>query len=903
MSFITLDFETYYDKDLGFRTQTNEEYLNDPRFEVIGVGIKVDDGPTKWVTEDIADELAMIDWGNSALLCHNMMFDGAILAWKYSIVPAMYFDTLCMARAIHGVDAGGSLAALAERYNLGKKGTEVVDALGKRKQDFTPEELAAYGRYCANDVELTFKLFNVLLSDYFPQDELDLIDMTLRMYTQPVLMVDDALLVDRLEEIKNEKFALLNGLQAQLGCESAEDVRKKLASNPQFAEVLEKFGIEPPKKISPTTGKETFALAKNDEGFIALQEHEDPFIQQLCAIRLGTKSTIEESRVERFIDIGARNKGLLPIPLKYYGAHTGRWAGQDAVNFQNLPSRDKKKKALKNGIVAPPGHYVINCDSSQIEARVLVWFAGQVVAVAQYRANQDRYSIFASKVYGREITKDNSAERFVGKTCFTADTLVLTNSGYKPIDKITSVDRLWDGIEWVSHGGVVCQGTRTVLEKYGVAATKDHEILTEHGWREWQEVLLESSLFQSARLLANSLSSGTNVLKENDLAGNPSFDVVAGGKDLSPGTILRVGGQPGVTYAQKKQRRLLGGIDTKVFYQTTITEQDCSTGYPLRLTAATTLRTEFLSTMALGVLLSTKNGETTAQPFLDIFKQYLGGTAQNTTWIEPTQTKDMSRGILGSCLDRLTLKIKDAWQIWKQRSGFSKKKTYVYDLINCGPRHRFTVLTSQGPIIASNCVLGLGYGTGAVKLRHTLATAKPINVYLSEDECKRIVNLYRQENHKITELWQECDRALEHLASWPKGTESYPLGKHEAVWVTRQGLRLPNGLYIRYKNLRRGEKGFIYDSRKGPKSIWGGAVVENVVQALARIIVGQQMLAMRKWYRPVLTVHDAAVVVVENAQLPEALAFITETMSTPPSWAAGLPVACEAKYGRSYGDC
>jgi DNA polymerase I-like protein with 3'-5' exonuclease and polymerase domains len=167
--------------------------LNDPRFEVIGVGIKVDDNPTKWVTENIAEEFAMLDWGNSALLCHNMMFDGAILAWKYGIVPAMYYDTLCMARAIHGVDAGGSLAALAERYNLGKKGTEVVDAFGKRRQYFTPEELAAYGRYCINDVDLTFKLFGSLLSGHFPQDELDLIDMTLRMYTQPVLEVDDAL--------------------------------------------------------------------------------------------------------------------------------------------------------------------------------------------------------------------------------------------------------------------------------------------------------------------------------------------------------------------------------------------------------------------------------------------------------------------------------------------------------------------------------------------------------------------------------------------------------------------------------------------------------------------------------------------------------------------------------------
>jgi hypothetical protein len=140
-------------------------------------------------------------------------------------------------------------------------------------------------------------------------------------------------------------------------------------------------------------------LAKNDTGFIALTEHEDPFIQQLAAVRLGTKSTIEESRIERFIDVGSRNKGRLPIPLKYYGAHTGRWAGSDKVNFQNLPSRDKKKKALKNAVVAPEGYVVINCDSSQIEARVLAWLSGQEDLVEEFANGDDVYSIFASKIY------------------------------------------------------------------------------------------------------------------------------------------------------------------------------------------------------------------------------------------------------------------------------------------------------------------------------------------------------------------------------------------------------------------------------------------------------------------------------------------------------------------------
>jgi len=623
LNLITLDFESYYDgkKRLGFKTQTTEEYVRDSRFEVIGVGVKVNDGAETWFSgsaKEISDHLNSYDWAGSALLCHNTLFDGCILSWRFGIKPAYLLDTLSMARAIHGVEAGGSLAKLAERYNLGKKGDEVVAAEGKRLKDFAPDELAKYGEYCKNDVDLTFKLFQELSSE-FPQAELDLIDMTLRMFTEPVFEVDDALLIERLEEVQQEKQGVLRGLMGRMECDTEEAVRKKLASNKQFAAVLEENGVKCPMKPSKTTGKQTYALAKNDEGFLALTEHEDPYIQQLCSVRLGTKSTIEESRVQRFIDIGKRNKGRLPIPLKYYGAHTGRWAGMDKVNFQNLPSRDKKKKALKNSVVAPDGYVVINCDSSQIEARILVWLAGQNDVIEQFRKGEDVYSVFATKIYDRPISKANPVERFVGKTC----------------------------------------------------------------------------------------------------------------------------------------------------------------------------------------------------------------------------------------------------------------------------------------------ILGLGYGTGAIKLQHTLKTSPP-GAIVTEDEAKEFVNTYRDSNDKVIDLWKDGDKAIKDLANWGK-TKPFWYGKNKCLMVTKEGIRLPNGLYIRYPDLKldteESKSQYIYASRKGPVSLWGGALVENVVQALARIVVGQQMIEIHKRYPVKLTVHDAAVVVVREEEQTEALAYIVERMSTPPDWAKGLPVACEANVGKSYGDC
>jgi DNA polymerase I-like protein with 3'-5' exonuclease and polymerase domains len=622
MRLITLDFETYYtDSDLGFRKQTTEEYVRDPRFEVIGVSVQVEDGEPVWFSgsrEQLRKHLKQFNWKESAVLAHNMLFDGAILSWIFNIKPMVLMDTLCMARAIHGVEVGGSLAALTERYELGKKGDEVVKAINKTRADFTPEDLALYGEYCKNDVRLTYKLFLCMLPN-FDQDELKLIDMTLRMFTDPMLYVDQDTLRERFDDLVQEKTTLLSSLMSDLECSTEEEVREKISSNPKFAKVLEKFNIPVPMKMSEKQKKEIPALAKKDEGFIALTEHEDSFVQHLCAVRLGTKSTLEEKRLERFMAIGVRNKGRLPIPLKYYGAHTGRWSGTDKVNFQNLPSRDVKKKALKKAIVPPEGYKVINSDSSQIEARVLAWLAGQDDLVKLFADGEDVYSVFASEVYKRKITKADPLERFVGKTC----------------------------------------------------------------------------------------------------------------------------------------------------------------------------------------------------------------------------------------------------------------------------------------------ILGLGYGTGATKLQLTLATSQPMSVKLTDVESKDIVTIYRDKNDKIPDLWSDGDSMLSAMMNGIK--KPIQFGKHGCVFYDNDGIILPNGLRIHYPNLRRIEKDgksqVVYDSRRGEVSIWGGTVVENVVQALARIVVGKQMIAIAERYRVALTVHDAAVVVVEDDEVDEAVKYITEVMHTPPDWATGLPVACEAKVGATYGDC
>lgn len=409
MDLITVDFETYYSNEFSLSKMTTEEYINDDHFEVIGVAVKVNNDKTRWFTgsmEATQGWLNQFDWGNSAVLAHNTTFDGAILAWRFGLHPKVMFDTLSMARAVHGIQVGGSLAKLAEHYELGAKGTEVVMAMGKRRADFTLAEMQAYAGYCKNDVDLTYALFQKLMALPYPKAELKLIDLTLRMYTQPVFEFDLPALESHLSDVQAKKEALLRMVDAD---------RETLMSNDKFAQALRDLGVDPPTKISARTGKESWAFAKTDEAFKALAEHDDPRVQALVSARLGTKSTLEETRTERFIAM-AKRIGVLPVPLKYYGAHTGRWAGMDKVNLQNLPSRGPAAGKIKEAIVAPKGYVVINCDSSQIEARMVAWLAGQADLTQAFEDKEDVYKIMASAIYNKPVDAIDKHERAVGKS-------------------------------------------------------------------------------------------------------------------------------------------------------------------------------------------------------------------------------------------------------------------------------------------------------------------------------------------------------------------------------------------------------------------------------------------------------------------------------------------------------
>jgi DNA polymerase len=450
-------------------------------------------------------------------------------------------------------------------------------------------------------------MFSGIVGNQFPQQELQLIDRTLRMFIEPTLDLDLFLLEQHLEEVRERKDKLLRDANIT--------DKKDLMSNNKFAELLISLGVEPPRKISPTTGKETFAFAKSDEAFKALLEHDDDKVQSLVSARLGTKSTLEETRTERFISIGKR--GLLPVPIRYYAAHTGRWGGQDKINLQNLPSRGLNAKKLKSSIIAPEGHTLIDADSAQIEARVLAWLAGQNDLVSQFANGEDVYIKMAARIYGCEeesVTKD---QRFVGKTT----------------------------------------------------------------------------------------------------------------------------------------------------------------------------------------------------------------------------------------------------------------------------------------------ILGAGYGMGGVKFQ---AQLKNFGFEIPVGEAKRIISIYRSVNHSIDRLWKDAQFTLEQM------THNGPVrfGRRGVLKVLpkENAIQLPSGLCIHYEDLKyemteEGSHEYRYKVRRGRNRIYGGKMVENVCQAIARCIIGEQLLSISERYKVVLTVHDSIVCCVKDEEVPEAQAYVEECMRKTPDWAAGLPIDCESGTGKSYGEC
>lgn len=400
-----LDFETYYSTEYSLSRMTTIEYIRHPEFKVHGMSVAVGDGDIAWLHEaETAAFFQSVDLSKWFVVGHNLPFDGAIITQRYGKYPKGWVDTLGMARAVIGTRLKSlGLDSVGKALGLGGKlddGRALQSVKGVR--DLTPEQLALLGHYARDDVRITRGIAK-MLATLFPEGEYPILDWTVRMAVLPRIVIDQTPLVKLEAEEAAEEAALL----AQAGVP-----KTTLSSNPKFADLLRSLGVEPPKKKSKTTGKETYAFAKSDEEFLDLLDHPDDKVHDVVAARLSVKSTIKESRARKLRAIG--NTGLFPVELKYSGAmQTHRLSGGGGNNVQNFTRGSLLRQSLK----APPGFKFVVADLSQIELRGNCLASGQLDILDDLRHGRDVYLNFAKEIYGNTTLDkhNNPQERTVGK--------------------------------------------------------------------------------------------------------------------------------------------------------------------------------------------------------------------------------------------------------------------------------------------------------------------------------------------------------------------------------------------------------------------------------------------------------------------------------------------------------
>ena len=485
MKIATVDLETYWAVGHSLTKMSPIAYCMHPDTEIISCAFKFGNDPTVVVfgEQAVIDYCNNVDWSQYWVVGHNLSgFDSMILSWRLGVKPKLWGCTLAMARPIHAKDVGLSLAKLVAHYGLGYKDQSALIATkGKNLCDFSDDEIDEMRIYNAADVDQCYGLLLKLIPQT-RREEVKLIDMTIRMLIEPKFKSDATLLANTLTEEGVRKKAMLIEAARKMDVyeigmdddEAASAALTVLSSAAKFAAFLRTIEVDVPTKVSPTTGKEIPALAKTDEGFLSLQEHDDPLVATAAAARLDAKSTILQTRIQAFMDASnAHPEKKVPIPLKYYGADTtGRWSGW-GYNPQNLPRvnpyNPRPSDALRRSLIAPPGHKVVVADLSGIELRVNHFLWKVPSSVAMYQAEPEKadlYKDFASRLYDIDYDEVTKVQRQVGKVAHLG---LGFGAGYVTFQKVA---KLMGGVD------ITEDESRDIVDKW-----RDEYYEITKGWR------------------------------------------------------------------------------------------------------------------------------------------------------------------------------------------------------------------------------------------------------------------------------------------------------------------------------------------------------------------------------------------------------------------------------------
>ncbi len=879
MNRLNLDFETFSKADI--KVVGAHRYAMDPSTEVICLGYAFEDEePELWIAGDpMPEELFYCIERGDLAYAWNTTFEYVI--WKYVCVDRMdwievpfmsWRDTQAIASNFAlPLSLGKCGAALNLPIQKQKRGEYLIRKLSKPQKptkkdpykrwtvETHPELFEEFYSYCLDDVRSEREILKSLPWEIYG-DELNIWRETLiknnRGIPIDIELVNN--IVMKIEEYLEEITSMIPIITGG----SVDTINQRA----KIMEWCELQGYELPDFTADTVEK----CLKDPE----IEKY--PNVKNILDIRtMAGKSSIKKfKKIQQAICDDNRIRDC----LKYHKATTGREGGR-LLQPQNLPraevdDTEQAIKLFKRGtledvlsvydnvlysasalirpsIWAPKGKKFLVSDYSSIENRMVCWLAGQNDILDKLENGLCLYTDMASDLYSipyDQIPKDSEMRRHGKLTvlgCISEGTPVLTDSGFKPIEKITLEDKLFDGYNYVSHDGVISKGPKLCND---LNLTDDHKVLTPNFWMESCQLKENTEYLNQAKTLAASLLL-KNLIRKAEGTTKRSVKIVMKLKHLLLQIFTEVF-QKNVNHVQIQivQINIMKILD---WTQSIVGVLDIGLEMPIK--DARTIITQNMKTMEVEELNSILM-KIIYEKLYYIYQYYQDSESRIYKLIELIMIGIMKREILD--LPHLNNK-----QTIKE----------TYDILNVGNLNRFMIITKDNPLIVHNCGYMMGWKTFK-------SDCEGRGFILTENEAKRTIKVFRKKYDLVKELWYGLKDAAENATVNHGQIFSY--GKiqfyHDKGYLF---MVLPNGKCLAYPNARLEETkapwgwttAVVHDGEMSRTKKWGrvslspGRLTENASQAASReVLMEAQLDVEREGYTVILTVHDELVIEVDE---------------------------------------
>jgi len=199
-------------------------------------------------------------------------------------------------------------------------------------------------------------------------------------------------------------------------------------------------------------------------------------------------------------------------------------------------------------------------------------------------------------------------------------------------------------------------------------------------------------------------------------------------------------------------------------------------------------------------------------------------------------------------------------------------------------------------------VLALGFKQSAKGFKTTLESGSMgPKVIIDNQTAFKSVKEYRNKNREIQYFWYDMGDFLRAISNPTAAPLEWVINNQVILRTEFEKIWMPNHLPLHYRSIESTGRGsYSYMDGHETDYIYDGKLTENVVQSLARIIVGEQMIAISKKYRIVSMAHDEVVYTVPRKEAKKALKFGLEQMRIAPSWCVDLPLDADGIYDKKY---